>query len=86
MVIPTAFTPNHDGFNDKWNIIGLEFYDNATIEIFSRWGDLVFRSEGYDIEFNGTYRGKDLPMDSYHYIIDLNNGDEPLKGTITIIR
>jgi gliding motility-associated-like protein len=86
IVIPTAFTPNHDGFNDKWEIIGLQYYKNAVIEVFNRWGDLVFRSEGNEYKFNGTYRGRDLPMDSYHYIIDLRNGDEPLTGTITIVR
>jgi gliding motility-associated-like protein len=87
IVIPTAITPNHDGYNDYWDIPGMHYYPRAVIEIFNRWGDLVYRSEGnYDIKFDGTYRGRELPMDSYHFVIDLKNGSDAIRGTITIIK
>jgi gliding motility-associated-like protein len=85
--IPTAISPNGDGKNDIWEIHGIEYYPDAIIEIYSRWGDLVFRSDrGYNTKFDGIYRGRHLPVDSYHYIINLHNGrGKPIIGNITII-
>jgi gliding motility-associated-like protein len=85
--IPTAISPNGDGKNDVWEIHGIEYYPDAIIEIYNRWGDLVFRSDrGYNTKFDGMYRGKHLPVDSYHYIINLHNGRvKPIVGNITII-
>ena len=85
-VVPGIITPNDDGYNDTWRIDGLEVYPDVTIEIFDRWGKRVFYSEGYDTEFDGTFNGKELPMESYHYMIDLNNGSEIIIGNITIVR
>jgi len=86
LVIPTAISPNGDGKNDYWEIRGIEYYPDAIIEIFNRWGDLIFRSDrGYEEKFDGTYRGRPLPVDSYHFIINLNNGRKPIMGHITII-
>ncbi len=86
--IPNTITPNGDGFNDTWNIPNISSYPNASIEIYDRWGRMVFQSKhglpagGWD----GTSKGRALPMDSYYYLINLDNGKNPLKGTITIIR
>ncbi len=84
--IPDIFTPNNDGTNDYWEIPGLEQYPQASVEIYDRWGKRVFYLRPYDDPWNGTFNGKDLPMESYHYIIDLNNGSEPIIGNITIVR
>lgn len=86
--IPNTFTPNGDASNPTWRIPGLENFQNVSIEIYDRWGRSVFKSShglpegGWD----GTSNGKPLPMDSYYYIINLNNGTEPILGTVTIIR
>jgi gliding motility-associated-like protein len=85
-VVPGIITPNDDGFNDAWRIDGLEAYPDVTVEIFDRWGKRIFYSEGYDTEFDGTYDGRELPMESYHYMIDLHNGSERIIGNITIVR
>lgn len=85
-VIPDIITPNGDGKNDEWIIEGLELYPNVTVEIFDRWGKRVFYSRGYDTNFDGRYNGKDLPMESYHYIIDLKDGSPVIIGNITIVR
>jgi gliding motility-associated-like protein len=85
-VIPEIITPNSDGYNDRWYIEGLEVYPDVTIDVFDRWGRKVFHSEGHDTYFDGTYNGKDLPMESYHYVIDLQNGTEKIIGNLTIIR
>ena len=86
--IPTAFTPNDDGINDEWRIPQLQAFPQAVVDIYDRWGNLVFRSEpGYSTPWDGTFRGKKLPMDSYHFIIKVNSGNmEPFTGTVTIIR
>jgi gliding motility-associated-like protein len=85
--IPTAFTPNADGYNDWWEIEGIEYYPDATVQIFNRWGEQIFYSENYlDQPFDGIYRGIKLPVDSYHYIIELNNGSPPITGNVTILK
>jgi gliding motility-associated-like protein len=86
--IPNAFTPNGDGDNDTWRVRYIEGRSNITVEIFDRWGRRVFYSKtglpsgGWD----GTFNGRNLPMDSYYYIINMNDGSEPMIGTVTIIR
>jgi len=85
--VPTGFSPNGDNINDTWRIGLIELYPDAVIEIFNRWGKLLFRSKrGYPAPWDGSYDGRSLPMDSYHYVIDLNNGTDPVTGNITIVR
>jgi gliding motility-associated-like protein len=86
--MPSAFTPNGDGKNDVWNIPELQIFPKAVIEIYDRWGSLVFRSEsGSSNTWDGYYNGKELPMDSYFYVINLNTpGMETLTGTVTLIK
>ncbi len=84
--IPGIITPNNDSYNDTWIIDGLELYSGNTVEIFDRYGKRVFYMKSYDNSWDGVYEGKELPMESYHYVINLNNGTAILKGNITIVR
>ncbi|MFH2141821.1 MAG: T9SS type B sorting domain-containing protein, partial [Bacteroidota bacterium] len=89
LIIPTLFTPNGDNFNDSWRITNISYYENVTIEIFNRWGDLIFNYSGSgeeydDFPWDGKYNGVDLPMSSFVYIIDLKNGIEPYTGVVSI--
>ena len=85
--IPNGFTPNGDGRNDTWEIAQLnQFYPNAEILVFNRWGQVVYSSVGYSLPWNGTRSGKQLPTTTDYYLIKLNEGLEPLQGTVTIIR
>lgn len=85
--IPNAFTPNGDNDNDTWRISWLEFYPNASIDIYDRWGRLVFKSNIFPVNgWDGKSGGRPLPMDAYHYILDLKNGTDPIVGNVTIIR
>jgi gliding motility-associated-like protein len=87
LVIPNAFSPNGDGFNDQWIIEGLELYPNVSLRIFDRWGSRVYLSENAaDEPWDGSFYGRELPIDSYHYIIDLNNDEPPVTGNVTIVR
>jgi gliding motility-associated-like protein len=84
-----ALTPNLDGDNDVWWIKNIEFYPDNKLWIYNRWGNLVYSTTGYDNVNNawdGTRLGKDMPAAVYYYILDLSNGEDPHKGTITIIR
>ncbi len=82
--IPTLFTPNNDGINDYWEIKGIAVYPDAEVEVFNRWGDVVFKSKGYTEPWDGTYNGRQLPISSYVFILSLNNGSEPIQGIVTI--
>ena len=90
--VPTAFTPNNDNQNDRWEIVGLDSkYPTNSVRIFNRWGELLFESvEGKysNNEWDGTYNGEALPVGSYYYIIELAkyNSNEPINGTVSIIR
>ncbi len=84
--IPTIFTPNNDSQYDSWDIGFLSLFPGCNVKIFNRWGQLLFESDGYTEPWDGKYKGNDLPIADYYYIIDLRNGTEALTGTITIIR
>jgi gliding motility-associated-like protein len=85
--IPTIITPNNDGSNDKWNIKNIDLFPNAEVFVYNRWGELVFRSKNLSAnQWNGTFKGRILPTDSYHYILHLNDGSKPRSGVISIIR
>ena len=86
LVIPNTFTPNGDGINDIWNINALVDYPRCTVNIYSRYGNLVFRSVGYAKAFDGNYNGKPLPMGTYYYIINPDIGRPALTGQLTILR
>ncbi|MGB8489834.1 MAG: gliding motility-associated C-terminal domain-containing protein, partial [Bacteroidales bacterium] len=84
---PEAISPNNDQINDVWNIGGIELYPAARITIYNRWGQGIWESErGYPVPWDGRHNGEDLPVDSYHFVIDLHNGMKPIVGTVTIIR
>jgi gliding motility-associated-like protein len=86
-VIPQVITPNGDGFNDEWIIRNIGYYHNAEVHIFNRWGQEVFSTKNLaDNPWDGRYKGKLVPTDSYHYILYLNDGSEPRTGVISVIR
>lgn len=84
--VPNAFTPNGDNIHDTWQIKYLDNYPNATIIVFNRYGQEVYRSVGYSKPWDGTNLGKPLPMGTYYYIIDPKNGRAKISGSVTIIR
>jgi gliding motility-associated-like protein len=87
LIIPNAISPNGDLINDVWNIGEIDLYPDIEIKIFDSWGILVWKSEkGYPQKWDGTSHGRKLPIDSYHYMIDLHNGTKPIIGNITIVR
>jgi gliding motility-associated-like protein len=84
---PNIFTPNGDGVNDTWSIPQLAYYPECVLEIFDRSGRKLWRSDqGYTKPWDGKYQGKDLPVDTYYFIIRLNSELANVSGSITIMR
>lgn len=85
--VPKYFTPNNDGFNDYWNIKGIntEFNSKTVIHIFDRYGkllkDIYVQGQGWD----GTFNGHQMPSDDYWYTAKLENGKE-IKGHFSLKR
>jgi len=91
LIIPTVITPNNDGYNDTWRITNIENYKSIHIEIFNRWGNIVFSFDGSGFEYkdtknqwDGTYNGKALPFTNYIYIIKLNGEEQVYNGIVTL--
>ena len=88
-LIPNMITPNGDGKNDIWRLDFINvFFPEAEIEIYSRWGELLYRSVGYSNAWDGSYKGSPLPVGAYFYTIKLNdiNDTQTYKGTVTILK
>ena len=92
VIIPQGFSPNGDGVNDTFEIIGLEDYPNNEISIFNRWGHKVFGSRDYDNKWDGisqspmTIGNGLLPKGTYYYVLDLGDGSKLFKGYIFLNR
>jgi gliding motility-associated-like protein len=87
--ITTGFTPNGDGKNDFWVIDYIDQFPETSVDIFNRWGDIIYSaSGGYNVPFDGKYKGKDLPVGTYYYVIKLNHPGypKPITGPLTIFR
>lgn len=74
--------------NKPWEIKGLEAYPNHVIQVWNRWGELVFKSEGtYNNDWNGTFSKKPLAQGTYYYQIETGVKDkDPAMGAIYFIK
>lgn len=88
--IPNIFTPNGDGLNDTFGAViidGLE--DVELMEVWNRWGKLVFEGTGKAARWDGMVDGEPAPSDVYLYKIIVTcsgNDDEIMIGDITLMR
>jgi gliding motility-associated-like protein len=86
--IPTVFTPNSDGMNDVFNIVGTDI-TGLEMQIYNRWGQLLFETNQINEGWNGrTTAGNIAPDGTYFYIINMIVDNEPklYKGTLSLIR
>jgi gliding motility-associated-like protein len=86
---PTAFSPDGDGINDLFKVYGQGMSD-FKIEIFNRWGQMIYKSFQLSEGWDGTFKGKNLPTGSYVYKIKTSEYSEDKKivktGTIALVR
>ena len=88
LLVPSAFTPNDDGNNDEF-LVGHYGIRDFNIQIFSRWGTLIYEGDNVDFRWNGLYRDRPVPEGVYVYVIRARgeNLQEYLRrGTITVVR
>ncbi|MCS6794942.1 MAG: Ig-like domain-containing protein, partial [Raineya sp.] len=88
--IPEAFSPNGDGLYDTFRIEGIAG-KKVSVKIYNRWGNLVYQSDNYRNDWNGTaniglHTGENLPDGTYYYVIDFNDGTKPISNFLVIKR
>ena len=79
---PNAFSPNGNGVNEEFFVFPNDYVDTFEILIYTRWGELVYRSDNQDFRWNGIYKGTLLPPGTYAYILKFSSSLEPTLGTI----
>lgn len=86
--IPTIITPNDDGINDVFFIpcLSSDLFPNNKVTIFNEQGSAVFEESPYQNNWKGTYRGEDLPVGTYFFVVDFANGVTPKNGFVIIKR
>jgi gliding motility-associated-like protein len=86
IVPPNAFSPNGDGINDTWEIQYLNTrFANCTVDIFNRYGQVVYHSNGYATAWNGTFNNQKLPFGTYYYTIKIQKTGETVSGSVTLL-
>lgn len=86
--VPNAFSPNGDGINDEL-LVGVTNLKKYSIQIFNRLGSRVFFTDNIFENWNGTFKGNDLPVGVYYYIIlgtNLSNNNVKYSGSVTLLR
>ncbi len=94
-ILPNVFTPNGDGANELFIPYPYRFINSIEINIFNRWGNLVFQSTNPDINWDGkTKNGEDVAEGTYYYtckvfenrVNGIEQNPEVLNGWIEVIR
>lgn len=86
--MPTIFSPNNDGTNDRLEVKG-KYYRSYTMTIFNKWGEVVYVSGTDQVGWDGTYKGDPAPVDAYAYSVvalDALGKEISLKGTVSLVR
>ena len=85
LIINNIITPNGDGKNDTWDINKPSALSGCPVSIFNRWGKLVWQSNSYNNQWDGTNNeGEPLPDGNYFYTIICNGND--FNGTVILMR
>jgi gliding motility-associated-like protein len=67
----------------------MERFESSLVTVYDRWGQQIFKSTGYAKPWDGTNKGKSLPMGAYYYVIELNSLEvniPPVTGVISIVK
>lgn len=93
IIIPEGFSPNNDGINDAFEIIGLtENYPVNNITIYNRWGNKVFYASPYKNNWTGqnmyglTLGDNSLSAGTYYYVLELPGNNNSYKGYVYLNR
>ncbi|GET20316.1 Ig-like domain-containing protein [Prolixibacter denitrificans] len=89
-VIPEAFSPNSDGFNDAFEIKGIEQYPGTVLTVYNRWQSKVYVSKDYKNDWDGKCNtglmsgDRLLPVGTYYYVLTLGGTHKTYKGFVYI--
>ena len=86
--MPNAFSPNGDGLNDVYNILGGPFSE-LDFKVYNGWGELIFESNQQENGWDGTHRGQDVPVGVYVYTVKattIEGTEHEKSGQISLIR
>jgi gliding motility-associated-like protein len=89
ILLPSAFTPNGDGLNDGFGISNIfATGDLLSLEVFDRWGNIVFRTNDVRGKWDGFYKGQAVNPGVFLYKVQYKcEGKENVKsGSVTVIR
>lgn len=88
--VPNAFSPNGDGRNDQFHIITKAVFEEFLMNIYDRWGGLVFQTKNSQDKWDGTYQGRAADVGNYFYLIRAKCYEEKnnqlIKGDVMLIR
>ena len=90
--VPNVFTPNYDGVNDWFEVNYPCNLLSFNLNVYDRWGILMYHSESPLDRWDGTYKQQDCPSGTYYYILNYRGDDgqladnKILKGAITLMR
>jgi len=90
--VPNVFTPNLDKKNPTFFPVGYNIVA-GNMQIWNRWGEMIYYTDDFNKGWDGTYQGRECPIDAYVYIIYYSGQaydgtiDERIKvGTVTLLR
>lgn len=87
--VSAAFTPNADGYTDRWVIRNIQFAKQHKVIVFNRWGNKIFESNNYQNNWDGTHNGIPVPVGAYYYVVEVITATDKRvikKGSLTILR
>ena len=82
-----VLTPGSGGLEDTWKIINIEQFPINRVSVYDKNGNVVFTTANYKNNWRGTFNNSanPLPAGSYYYVVDLNNGQDQIKGWLYIM-
>ncbi|TAI47214.1 PKD domain-containing protein [Flagellimonas allohymeniacidonis] len=93
LTVYNEFSPNGDGVNETFTIDCISQYPNNVLQVYNRWGNIVFEQRSYNNDWDGTsngratvQKGEQLPVGTYYYVLDLGDGSTPKTDWLYINR
>lgn len=89
ILVPNSFSPNGDGLNDKFGVVGSLYASQYIFEVYNRWGAVMFSTKDPDVKWDGKYKGDYVQPGMYLYhtsFVDLDGKQQEREGTVTIVR
>lgn len=80
------FSPNGDMINDTWIVQDPEIYENCEFVVYDAAGNRVLEQTGYNNDWDGKYKGNELPDGTYYFIIRCADSNVSYTGSITLLR